>query len=261
MPGPNPQRAGAVGSFLGGVGCLGRGFGMWLTSPRLMLLGTIPALLVAVIYAALLVFFFANLAPIASWLTPFADGWDEPFGTIARILAGLALTAVVLLAVVYTYTATTLALGDPFYERIWASVEQRLGNAPDDLEEHWWQSAARSIGTAVRLIALAVLVSFTLFVAGFVPVIGQTLVPAIGVAFGGWFLTVELTGFAFDARGLNLRERRRMLATSRARTFGFGIATYLLFLIPLGAVVAMPAAVAGATLLSRQALEERVAAA
>ena len=40
---------------------------------------------------------------------------------------------------------------------------------------------------------------------------------------------------------------------------GFGIATQLCFLIPLGAVVTMPAAVAGATMLSRELIDRRPA--
>jgi CysZ protein len=76
----------------------------------------------------------------------------------------------------------------------------------------------------------------------------------LGALFGGWFLALELTGFAFDARGLSLGEQRRMLRRSRSTTLGFGVVTYLLFLIPLVAVIAMPAAVAGATMLARNAL-------
>jgi CysZ protein len=37
---------------------------------------------------------------------------------------------------------------------------------------------------------------------------------------------------------------------------GFGVTCYLLFLIPLAAVVAMPSAVAGATLLARRLVGE-----
>jgi hypothetical protein len=44
------------------------------------------------------------------------------------------------------------------------------------------------------------------------------------------------------------------LGARRARTLGFGVATYLLFLVPFLAIVVMPAAVAGATLLSRDAI-------
>lgn len=77
-----------------------------------------------------------------------------------------------------------------------------------------------------------------------------------GAVVGGWLLALELTGTPFDARGLRLRDRRRALGRIRARTLGFGIATWVLFLVPLGAVVAMPAAVGGATLLMRTALDQ-----
>ena len=93
-----------------------------------------------------------------------------------------------------------------------------------------------------------------LLLLGFIPVLGQTVVLVLGALVGGWFLTLELTGFAFQARGLVLRDRRRALGARRARTLGFGVLTYLLFLVPFGAVIVMPAAVAGATLLSRDAL-------
>ena len=51
-----------------------------------------------------------------------------------------------------------------------------------------------------------------------------------------------------------MRERRRMLGARRTTTLGFGVVAYLLFLIPFGAVLVMPAAVAGATMLARDSL-------
>jgi CysZ protein len=47
-----------------------------------------------------------------------------------------------------------------------------------------------------------------------------------------------------------------MLRAHRSRSLGFGVLTYLLFLIPGAAVIVMPAAVAGAALLSRNVLAE-----
>ena len=45
-----------------------------------------------------------------------------------------------------------------------------------------------------------------------------------------------------------------MLRADRAATLGFGVATYLVFFIPFAAVIMMPAAVAGGTMLARTAI-------
>jgi CysZ protein len=249
-----PAAVGVVRNFLTGAGFLGQGLRMWISAPKLMLIGAVPALIVAVFYLAGIVVLLLNFDVVTAWATPFAENWDEPFRTATRVAATIALLGIAILLVVYTFTALTLAVGDTFYERIWRSVEKRLGGAPPDPDVSLWRSLARSVGEALRLLVVTALIGVTLFACGFIPVIGQTVVPVLGALVGGWFLTLELTGFAFSARGLSLRDRRRMLGARRARTLGFGVLTYLLFLLPLGAVVVMPAAVAGATLLSRDAL-------
>ena len=43
-----------------------------------------------------------------------------------------------------------------------------------------------------------------------------------------------------------------LLRPHRSRVLGFGMATQAFFLIPLGAIVVMPAAVVGATMLGRE---------
>ena len=48
-----------------------------------------------------------------------------------------------------------------------------------------------------------------------------------------------------------------LLRGHRAQLLGFGVATQLCFMIPLGAVFTMPAAVAGSTMLARSALDAR----
>jgi CysZ protein len=254
----NAANARGLRGFFAGIGLLGRGLGMWITSPKLMLLGAVPALIVGVAYTALIVVFLLNLNAITVWATPFAEGWDVSWRNSVRVAVGAALVALAVLVLVYTFAAITLAVGDPFYERIWRKVETRLGDAPQEPETGLWKSVARGVGNGVRLLLLTALVGLSLLVLGLIPVIGQTLVPLLGAVFGGWLLAVELTGFAFDSRGMSLRQRRRMLGARRATALGFGMATYLLFLIPLVAVVVMPAAVAGATLLSRSALDAAV---
>ena len=72
-------------------------------------------------------------------------------------------------------------------------------------------------------------------------------------------LADELTSRALVARGLDAAARRALRKDNRARVLGFGVATQLCFLVPLGAVLAMPAAVAGSTVLARTLLDARAA--
>lgn len=247
---------GMIRDFFTGVGLLGRGLATWSTSPRLMLTGALPALIVALVYTAGFVVLAVNSPGLAEWITPFADHWPEPWRTLTRVSAALALVAVALLVIVFTFTAITLAVGDIFYERIWRTTEERLGDAPPEPQGGFWKLLWRGIVTGARILALTIVIGLLLFVVGLVPVVGQVASPVLAALFGGWVLSLELTGFAFDARGVPLRGRRRMLDARRSRTLGFGVATYLLFLIPLGAVFVMPAAVVGATQLARRAHDE-----
>ena len=52
---------------------------------------------------------------------------------------------------------------------------------------------------------LATLIGIPLFLCGFIPIVGQTVIPVIGALVGGWFLAVELVGVAFARRGLGMR--------------------------------------------------------
>lgn len=243
-------RPGVIRDFFRGVGFLGEGLRLWVTAPRLMLLGAVPALIVGAVFLAGIVALGLNLENIAGAVTPFAADWDEPLRTGIRVVTGLAFLTVAFLIVVYTFTTVTLIVGDPFYEKIWRHVEQRFGPVPEVASSGFW----RGIGDGLRILLPAILIGLALFLLGLTPVVGTILVAVLGALVGGWFLALELAGLAFDARGRTLSERRRALRGHRAMTLGFGVATYLLFLLPLGAVVVMPAAVAGATLLSRRAL-------
>ncbi len=250
-------RESATREFLSGVRLIGRGFGMWTDSPKLMLLGAIPALVVGLLYLAAVVVLVLALDSIVLWATPFADGWDEPWLTIFRIFVGLAVLVLATFLLVRTYTGLTLAIGDPFYERIWRDIEARLGDAPAD-DTTFWTGIGRGLRSFLSLTAISLLLGIGLFVLGLVPVVGAPLSIAVGAVLGGNALALELTGYAMDARGVGVRDRRRLLRQNRARTLGFGMVTYLMFLVPILSVVTMPAAVVGATILARESLGENV---
>ncbi|GAB3968386.1 EI24 domain-containing protein [Plantactinospora veratri] len=257
--GPRPRRLGSfLSAFGSGVGLLFRGLGVYGRSPGLVLLGIVPAVISGALYLAglgTLIYFSDDLAAL---ITPFADDWSDGPRQILRVVAGFALLGLGGLLGVLTFTALTLVIGDPFYEKISERVEERYGGVPDEVELPFWRSLRRSIADAARLLVRSVLFGVPLFAAGFVPLVGQFVVPVIAAMVGGWFLAMGMVGVPFQRRGLRLPDRQRALRANRPLTLGFGVAVFLCFLIPLGAVLLTPAAVAGATLLARRSLGESI---
>ncbi|MFC5136943.1 EI24 domain-containing protein [Actinomycetospora rhizophila] len=235
-----------------GVRLFVRGAVTVLRSPRLLLLGAIPALIVSVVYVGALGTLVAYLPDLAAALTPFADGWSETLRSGARIAAGAAVVAAAAAIAVVTFVAVTLAVGGPFYEKLAETVDEGIGPVPGTVEPSWLRSLARGARDGLLLIALSVLAAVPLFVLGFVPVVGPVLAPVAAALVGGRLLMIELTAPALQRRGLDFGARRRLLRTRRLATWGVGIPTYLLAAIPFVAVLAIPAASAAATLLARE---------
>jgi CysZ protein len=241
-----------VQQFLTGVGLLGRGLGTYARNPGLVLLGMLPALLSFILLAGAFVALLVFLGPESRGVTWFADGWSPAVRDIVRILAMIAIIGVFLLLALVAFTGLTLAVGDPFYEKISERVEDDLGGVPNPVSLSWWREIVRGVGESLRLLIFSAVVGVLLFVAGFLPLVGQVVVPVIGALVGGWGLALELTGVSFARRGLRLRQRRQMLRQHRYLALGFGVAVFVCFLIPLGAILVMPAAVVGATLMTRR---------
>jgi CysZ protein len=240
--------------FATGVGLLAKGFGIVFRSPRLLLIGAIPAVLSSALLIGSFVLLAFKVDELAAWVTPFANDWSESLRTVTRFAAGISMIGAYLAISLLAFTALTIVIGGPFYEHIAEQVEDELGGVPDAEQVSFWRSAANGIRDAVLLISLAILFAIPLFLAGFIPVVGQTVVPVIAVCVNAWLLGIELTGIPFTRRGKRLGERRAVLRRSRATTLGFAVPTYLLCLIPLAAIVVMPAAMAGGTVLAHRLL-------
>ncbi|GIH79364.1 EI24 domain-containing protein [Planobispora longispora] len=251
---------GVIRSFKDGIGFFFQGLRWVARHPRWWLFGLVPALIVFVLYAVGLYFLGVNAGGLAEWATPFADGWAEAARTTFRFLIGVVFFGAGLVLAVVTFAAVTLVLGEPFYEKLSEKVEETYGEVPRGHELPLWRSILRSIKDSLVTLGYLLLFTIPLFFLGFVPVIGQTVVPVLGAMVSGFFLTVELTALAMERRGLARKNRFAVLRANRAFALGFGVILFLLFLIPLGAVIAMPAAVAGAAIMVRVRLAPAAAA-
>ncbi|CAL9597022.1 EI24 domain-containing protein [Streptomyces sp. enrichment culture] len=244
---------------------LGAGFGHLLKGQRWVArhgrsygFGLVPGLITLVLYVGVLVALALWGEDFVGWATPFADDWSSPWLGLFRGFLTAVLFALALLLAVLTFTAVTLLVGQPFYEALSERVDRDVspdGTAPESDLPLWrelWISGCDSL----RIVVRAALWGVLLFALGFIPVVGQTVVPVIGFFVTGFFLTEELTAVALQRRGVELRERLALLRSRRMLVWGFGTPLGVSFLVPFVAVFLMPGAVAGATLLARELLGE-----
>ncbi|MEU7032811.1 EI24 domain-containing protein [Streptomyces sp. NPDC046237] len=223
------------------VGRHGRWFGF----------GLLPGLVTLLLYTGAIIGLGYGADDLTAWATPFADDWTSPWQGIFRgFLTGLVFVLGLFLAVI-TFTAVTLLVGQPFYESLSEQVDRTEGGDVPESGLPLWRELWISARDSLRVLLRVVLYGILLFACGFIPVVGQTVVPVMGFCVSGFFLTQELTSVALQRRGVELKERLGMLRGRRMLTLGFGVPLALSFVVPFVAVFLMPGAVAGATLMAR----------
>jgi CysZ protein len=221
-----------------------------------MLLGVVPAVIVFGGLTLLLLALVGVAPGIATWLTPLPGAWTDEARTLLRMIVALALVVGAVALSVVLYTALTLTIGAPIYERISRAVEDSHGGIAHVVRRPVMRQVYDGFSNALRMLVSAAALGLAVAVVGLVPVVGTVAAGVIAAVGGARIVAGELVGTPCDARGLTLGERRHLLQRNRWRALGFGLSCYLVFLIPGGAIILTPAAVAGATLLTRSLLDE-----
>lgn len=239
-----------------GATLLIRGARLLVQRPKLFLLGAVPPLVMSVLFAIALVALVTQLGTITTAITGFAAGWAEAVRTTFRVLAGAGVLGATLLVMVISFSTLTMALGAPIYDKISEAVDAEVSGGLPETGESWASSVPRALKQSVILIGISLAAALPLFLAQFIPLAGQTVVPVISACFGGWMLCFELIGPSFERRGQStLKERRAAMQRRRWLALGFSVPCFLLLAIPFLAVVVFPVATAGGVLLTRELLD------
>ncbi len=226
----------------------------WLVRrPRLLLLGMVPALLAFALVAGVITVLIFRIRWLVDLLTPFADDWAPALQTATDIVVGAAVIAIVFALCVALFVSLSLALGGPIYQKIWEAVEVSV---------HGYIPVGASLGQGVRT-GLRQAGSFlwrsskNLIITtaiSLIPVVGGIAAIAFSQQLAIWALSFELSGRSFGAHGLSEEDQTKIMKLNRPTTYGFGLATQLSFMIPLGAVLFMPAAIVGSAKLAHTCL-------
>src|SRR5262245_12169053 len=139
------RRGNVVGEFLAGVGLMVRGLAIVVRSPRLWLLGLIPAVITFLLLGAGFVALVMYDGQIATFLTPYAEHWNSAFRATLHAVVQIALLGAWILLSVLLYTAATLIVGQPFYEAIAKRVDDSMGGIRDERDVSFWRQLPRSI--------------------------------------------------------------------------------------------------------------------
>lgn len=228
------------------------GFGMWRSRPGLMAVALLPALAVLVVMVWLLSWLGIWLVGLVPGWTGFADGWPGWASGLLRLAMASGITLALALVLIVSYTAITLAVGDPLYARISTATDELLGGPVPAHSADWrtW------VGDALRLAGQGLLGGLLVGLVGLVPGIGAVVAAVAGFVLSSWLLATGLTAGSLERRGLDRVARARLRRSRPWRVLGFGLVAQAIFLIPGGAVFMMPAASSGATRLTRSLVGE-----
>jgi len=251
-----------IKELLAGAALLPRAFRLVIARRQLFLLGALPPLITSVFFLAVLITLISNLDRIIPSLASFSEDWLSGLHLTFEIAIGIALVGGSTLIMVLLFTSITLLIGAPAYDRIAELTERELADhdqpvEPADSGRAGVGSPLGSVGRSIRqslaLVAVSLLGALGFALLGFIPVVGQTVIPVVSTIFGSWLLCIELLASAFERRGLvRIADRRAAMREQRMRTLGFAVPCFLLLAIPFVSVLVFPAATAGGTMLARE---------
>jgi len=238
---------------LAGIGCLIRGLQM-ITQPALRAFVVIPLLINMVIFPLLVWLGGTQFEVLLNQMLP-EDHWLDFLRWLLWPL--FALTFV--LIIFYTFTVVANLIASPFNDLLAQRVEQLLGGELSEDSSSSWAQIITSVGPALmgegRKIVYFLLRVIPLLVLFVIPGL-NVMAPFLWLLFSAWFLALQYVDYPMGNHNIPFNEQAGILKQQRMTALGFGGALTLMMMVPLLNFVAMPAAVAGATIMWHERLRE-----
>lgn len=233
-----------VAPFTQGFSYLLRGLGL-LVQPGIRRYVMIPLVLNMGLFGVGIWYAYAWYQDWFSWINNFFLSWLQ--WIIVPILIGALATGVF-----YSFSVVANLVAAPFNSLLAEQVEFHLtGHFPEGEAIGWGALMAKTVPLFWNeihktLYALLWAIPFLLLFA--IPFI-NVAAPFLWLAYSAWILAIQYLDFPMGNHELTGKQIRRQARSARLLSLGFGSAVLLLTAIPFVNFLAMPAAVAGASLL------------
>jgi len=184
----------------------------------------------------------------SGWMA-YLMGWLPEWLAFLEWFFWLIYLVAIVMTIFYGFVAAANLLGAPFYGYLSELVEQRLDKNAKLPEFSWKHLVAlipRTLKREIQKILYYLPRVIGLLLLGLIP--GINALVAIGwIVFSAWMMAIQYLDYPADNNGLSFPDMRVYLKQHQAAAFGFGLLTFGFSLIPLINLIALPAAVCGAT--------------
>lgn len=240
-----------------GPNYLVRGFQL-LAKPGVRGYVLIPLLINVMIFIGLTAVAIEQFSRLLQWLMSYLPEW---LGFIAWLVW---LVFALLIAVVYGYSFSLIGnvLASPFYgllaERVQHLLAGKVAEQPLTIKtatEIGWRAFKRELGKLRYFLPRFAIVLAVCLTLSFIPVV-NLLVPVIGFLWGAWSMSLQYLDYPADNNQISFATLRERLRGHKWLAFGFGGLVLFGASLPLVNLLVMPAAVAGATVLWIERMDE-----
>lgn len=222
------------------------GFSM-INRPGLRRFVVLPVLINILVFGALVWFASSRFNLWVEKLMPSLPDW------LSFLSYGLWLIFAALVALIVFFTFTTLAnlIASPFNAFLAEKVEI-VARGKDPFPPFSWSELAamapRTLWRELRKLGYFLPRALGLLILSFIPGVNLVAAP-LWLLFNIWMMAVQFIDYPADNNKASWPRMLHWLRQHRWTSLGFGGLTYLAVMVPVFNLIAMPAAVAGGTLL------------
>lgn len=203
----------------------------------------LPVVINTLLMLGLIWLFFTNIGTLLEAFLPSYLEW------LSVILIPLIFVMILLM---FYFAFTTLAnfIAAPFNALLAEKAEQYLTGeriSSDAGMGAMFKDLPRMLKREWTKILYSLPRLFLLFLLGFIPLLGQTLIPLFVLIFSAWLLAIQYCDYPFDNHKIGFTQMREALAQRRLMNGTFGALVSLFTAVPFLNLVVMPVAVCGAT--------------
>ena len=242
-----------LGDITTGLQALARGVRL-LNQPGVRIYVIIPFAINLLLFGALIWYGYSLFEPMVAWMMSYVPG----FLGFLEGLIWLFIVVLTAITVFFTFTPVANIVAAPFNALMSEKIEMHLTGAAASSDISFMKMALDAIRSQLGKLLYIALWAIGLLLFSLIPVV-NLVAPVLWVIFGSWLLSLEYLDYPMGNHDLVFDQEKQLLRERRGIALGFGGGVMAMTSIPIVNFVAMPIAVAGATLLWVEQFQSRSA--